>query len=112
MRLLKIPVDTYNSLLTILKLKHFAPLFDYFDYPTRKEMAMYVINNALDNETLVPSQEEVRVSITRITTSNMFRKYKWLPYVDSDENYYWGVIRPVDQDSSTFELRVRMMTSL
>eukprot|EP00795_Rhopilema_esculentum_P001572 gene1572-16023_t len=59
MRLLKIPVDAYNNVLTILKLKHFAPLFDYFDYPTRKEMAMYVINNALDNETLIPSQEEV-----------------------------------------------------
>ena len=59
MRLLRIPVDIYNNVLTILKLKHFAPLFDYFDYATRKEMAMYVINNALDNETFIPSQEEV-----------------------------------------------------
>ena len=59
MRLLKIPVDAYNNVLTILKLKHFAPLFSYFDYPTRKEMAMYVIHNALENETLIPSQEEV-----------------------------------------------------
>lgn len=59
MRLLKIPVDNYNNVLTILKLKHFAPLFDYFDFGTRKEMAMYVINNALDNDTFVPSQEEV-----------------------------------------------------
>jgi len=59
MRLLKIPVDAYNNVLTILKLKHFAPLFSYFDYATRKEMAMYVIHNALENETLIPSQEEV-----------------------------------------------------
>lgn len=59
MRLLKIPVDIYNNVLTILKLKHFAPLFDYFDYATRKEMAMYVINNALDNDTYIPSMEEV-----------------------------------------------------
>ena len=59
MRLLKIPVDNYNNVLTILKLKHFAPLFDYFDFGTRKEMAMYVINNALDNDTFIPSQEEV-----------------------------------------------------
>lgn len=59
MRLLKIPVDAYSNVLTILKLKHFAPLFSYFDYATRKEMAMYVIHNALDNETLIPSQEEV-----------------------------------------------------
>jgi len=59
MRLLKIPVDNYNNVLTILKLKHFAPLFDYFDFATRKEMAMYVINNALDSDTFIPSQEEV-----------------------------------------------------
>ncbi|XP_065675413.1 vacuolar protein sorting-associated protein 35 isoform X2 [Hydra vulgaris] len=59
MRLLKIPVDAYNNVLTILKLKHFAPLFGYFHYATRKEMAMYVINNALDNETYIPSMEEV-----------------------------------------------------
>ena len=59
MRLLKIPVDNYNNVLTILKLKHFAPLFDYFDFATRKEMAMYVITNALENDTFIPSQEEV-----------------------------------------------------
>lgn len=59
MRLLKIPVDNYNNVLTILKLKHFAPLFDYFDFSTRKEMAMYVITNALDTDTYIPSQEEV-----------------------------------------------------
>ena len=59
MRLLKIPVDTYNNVLTILKLKHFAPLFDYFDYATRKEMAVYVINNALDCDTYIPSMEDV-----------------------------------------------------
>ena len=67
MRLLKIPVDTYNNVLTILKLKHFAPLFDYFDYATRKEMAMYVINNALDNETLIPSQDEVSFEVMFVT---------------------------------------------
>jgi len=59
MRLLKIPVDNYNNVLTILKLKHFAPLFDYFDFGTRKGMAMYVITNALENDTFIPSQEEV-----------------------------------------------------
>lgn len=67
MRLLKIPVDTYNNVLTILKLTHFAPLFHYFDYGTRKEMAVYVINNALDNETFIPSMEEAD-SILQLAT--------------------------------------------
>ncbi|ELU14760.1 hypothetical protein CAPTEDRAFT_161426 [Capitella teleta] len=59
MRLMKIPVDNYNNLLTILKLEHFGPLFEYFDYQARKMMSMYLISNALENMTTIPSQEEV-----------------------------------------------------
>jgi vacuolar protein sorting-associated protein 35 len=58
-RLLKIPVDSYNNVLNLLKLKHFAPLFDYFDYGARKDMATYVVTNAVENETVFPSQELV-----------------------------------------------------
>lgn len=59
MRLMKIPVDTYNNILTVLQLQHFGPMFEYFDYQSRKVMSCYIINNALDNETLIPSQEQV-----------------------------------------------------
>ena len=59
MRLMKIPVDNYNSLLTIQKLEHFGPLFEYFDYHARKMMSMYLVNNALDNDTTIPTQEQV-----------------------------------------------------
>lgn len=59
MRLMKIPVDTYNNVLTLLSLQHFGPLFDYFDYKGRKLMSCHIITNALENETLVPSQEHV-----------------------------------------------------
>lgn len=59
MRLMKIPVDTYNNLLTVLQLQHFGPMFEYFDYQSRKIMSCYIINNALENETLIPSQDQV-----------------------------------------------------
>ena len=59
MRLMKIPVDTYNNVLTLLALQHFGPLFDYFDYKGRKLMSCHIITNALENETLIPSQEHV-----------------------------------------------------
>ncbi|KAK7114883.1 vacuolar protein sorting-associated protein 35-like [Littorina saxatilis] len=59
MRLMKIPVDTYNNVLTLLALQHFGPLFDYFDYKGRKLMSCHIINNALENETLIPTQEHV-----------------------------------------------------
>ena len=58
-RLLKIPVDSYNDVLNLLKLKHFAPLFNYFDYSARKDMALYVVTNAVENETIIPSQDLV-----------------------------------------------------
>ena len=58
-RLLKIPVDSYNNVLNLLKLEHFAPLFNYFDYSARKDMALYVVTNAVENETIIPSQDLV-----------------------------------------------------
>ncbi|BFZ13558.1 hypothetical protein BsWGS_16597 [Bradybaena similaris] len=59
MRLMKIPVDTYNNILTVLELQHFGPLFEYFDYKGRQLMSSHIISNALDNETLIPAQENV-----------------------------------------------------
>ena len=62
-RLLKIPVDTYNNILTVLKLKHFHPLFEYFDYESRKSMSCYVLSNVLDYNTEIVSQDQVRIQI-------------------------------------------------
>lgn len=59
-RLLKIPVDTYNNLLMVLQLKHFPPLFEYFDFESRKSMSCYVLSNTLDCNTIMVSQEQVR----------------------------------------------------
>ena len=59
MRLMKIPVDSYNNILTVLQLQHFGPLFEYFDFQSRKTMSSYIIVNALDNETEIPTQEQV-----------------------------------------------------
>lgn len=59
MKLVKIPVDSYNDLLTILKLEHFAPLLEYFDYRSRKQISGFFINNSLENETLIKEQSQV-----------------------------------------------------
>lgn len=61
-RLLKIPVDTYNNILTVLQLKHFPPLFEYFDYESRKSMSCYVLSNTLDYNTTIVAQEQVSLS--------------------------------------------------
>jgi len=63
MRLMKLPIDNYNNVLTVLKLEHFAPLFEYFDYQARKTMSIYIVNNALDNETVISTPEQVRTVV-------------------------------------------------
>ncbi|XP_074645707.1 vacuolar protein sorting-associated protein 35-like [Tubulanus polymorphus] len=68
MKLMKIPVDSYNNVLTVLKLDHFGPLFEYFDYNGRKTMSCYLINNALENEVLIPSQEQVEAILNLVST--------------------------------------------
>lgn len=62
-KLLKIPLDNYNNLLTVLKLKHYAGLMQHLDYAGRKFLSIYILNNALDNETIVQSQEETEQAL-------------------------------------------------
>ncbi len=60
-KLMKIPVDNYNNVLMLLKLEHYGAMFEYFDYYARKNMSIYIVNNALENETIIPTQEQVRI---------------------------------------------------
>ncbi len=59
LKLMKIPVDNYNDVLMVLKLEHFGPMFEYFDYHARKTMSMYLVTNALECETKPTTQEQV-----------------------------------------------------
>ncbi|KAI4498657.1 hypothetical protein M0802_006363 [Mischocyttarus mexicanus] len=65
-RLMKIPVDNYKNILTVLKLEHYAPLLEYFDYEGRKLLAIYIITNILENETLIPTQEQVDAVLSMV----------------------------------------------
>lgn len=74
-RLLKIPVDTYNNILTVLQLKHFPPLFEYFDYESRKSMSCYVLSNTLDYNTTIVGQEQVGFYLSIKSTQCRQRKH-------------------------------------
>ncbi|XP_011923092.1 PREDICTED: vacuolar protein sorting-associated protein 35-like [Cercocebus atys] len=76
-RLLKIPVDTYNNILTVLKLKHFHPLFEYFDYESRKRMSCYVLSNVLDYNTEIVSQDQVREYLHAILGKQCYNFRLW-----------------------------------
>ncbi|KAJ8340134.1 hypothetical protein SKAU_G00347670 [Synaphobranchus kaupii] len=68
MRLLKIPVDSYNNILTILQLKHFHTLFQYFDYKSRKSMSCYMLSNTLDYGTEIVGQDQVETILNLVST--------------------------------------------
>ena len=63
-KLLKIPVDSYNDILTVLSLEHFIPLLNCYDYSGRKEMSAYLVNNVINNATLIPSPEKAETILT------------------------------------------------
>lgn len=58
-RLLRVCIDFYNSIITILELKYFAPLLQKFDYVSRKALSLYLVMNILENETLITTDEHV-----------------------------------------------------
>ena len=58
-KLLKIPINNFNDILTVLRLSHFAPLIQLFDFDGRKALAVFIAENVLENETLIPTSEQV-----------------------------------------------------
>ena len=47
LKLLKIPVQYYNNILTVLELKHFGNLMNFCDFTSRKSMSCFLVNNAM-----------------------------------------------------------------
>lgn len=66
LKLLKIPVDQYNNLLTVLKLQHYIALMQHLDYNGRKNLSIYILTNALENEILVPTEKQVEQALSLV----------------------------------------------
>ena len=48
----------------VLRLQHYIPLLNTYDFSGRKEMSKYLINNVIDNATLIPSPEKAETILT------------------------------------------------
>lgn len=59
MKLLKTPVDAYNSVIKLLALAEYSSVLAALDYRGRTQICAYLINNMLDNDTLVQEEEHV-----------------------------------------------------
>ncbi|KAK3509798.1 hypothetical protein QTP70_011167 [Hemibagrus guttatus] len=57
-----------QHILTVLQLKHFPPLFEYFDYESRKSMSCYVLSNTLEYNTTIVAQEQVDAILNLVST--------------------------------------------
>eukprot|EP01137_Pigoraptor_chileana_P025729 Opistho-2@95613 len=58
-KLLKIPIDTYNSAITLLRLENYGQLLATFGYSTRKSIAVHIVGNVLQNKTTINTPDEV-----------------------------------------------------
>lgn len=58
-RLVKIPVDSYNDILRVLQLEHYVALLEYLDYVPRKNVCCHIVQNVLENETVIMAPEQV-----------------------------------------------------
>lgn len=67
-KLLKIPISNYNDVLTVLSLPNFAPLLNMFDFEGRRAISVFIVENAVENETSVASAEHVDQILTLTAT--------------------------------------------
>lgn len=65
--MLKIPIDLYKDVLKLLKIKHYQSLYEHLDYLGRKSICHYLVNNALENETIISTCEDVDGLLQMIT---------------------------------------------
>ncbi|KAF7283955.1 vacuolar protein sorting 35 isoform X1 [Rhynchophorus ferrugineus] len=84
-KLLKIPLDTYNDILVVLKLKHYAGLMQHLDYNGRKSLSIYILNNALENEIIIPTPDETEQALTLLTTLVTEKNENMVGEIDMEE---------------------------
>ena len=66
-KLLKIPINNFNNILTVLQLTDFDPLLELFDFDGRKAMAVFIANDALETQTNLPTEEQVMLFAEKST---------------------------------------------
>jgi len=60
-KLLKIPINNFGNMLTVLQLSHFVPLITIYDFEGRKAMSCYIADDVVETETYIPSVEQVEI---------------------------------------------------
>lgn len=59
-------VDTYNDVITLLKLENLVNCLDMLDVKGRKTMSILIANNVIDNETKLSTVEQVETVLSKL----------------------------------------------
>ena len=115
-RLLRMPVSHYNSLITLLQLPHFAQVLQRLDYNGRKNIALHLVNNALDNETYLSTQEQVEAVLSMLAPLIADQPDQPLTVPDADDfaeeqNLMARIIHLLTAEETDLDQRYRMLTS-
>ncbi len=58
-RLMKVPIDSYDDALAILQLTHYPRLLETFDFNGRKILASYLVQSIVDHEACITTADDV-----------------------------------------------------
>uniref|UniRef100_F1KWT9 Vacuolar protein sorting-associated protein 35 n=1 Tax=Ascaris suum TaxID=6253 RepID=F1KWT9_ASCSU len=59
LKFLRIPVDQYNDVIRLLQLNDYGSVIDLLDYRGKTQAASYLLQNMIENDTVLPSLEAV-----------------------------------------------------
>lgn len=86
-KMLKIPIDFHKNVLILLKIKHYSTLFDHLDFAGRKSLCQYILNNALENETIISTPDEVEGLLQLLSPVITDSNDKPLDYEEDNEDF-------------------------
>ena len=96
---MKVPVDSYEDTLTILRLQNFSRVFDLFDFSGRKSIALFIAQTIVDKEAYIPSADEVIASefptgscVSRILLPRLFTSRFTSGEPGNEARRWWGLV--------------------
>lgn len=67
-QLLQIPLDVFKNVLVVLKLSNYQPLISCLSYNNRKKVSLDIVNNTINNSTIIEEPEAVNNLLETIQT--------------------------------------------
>lgn len=110
------PVSHYNSLIMLLQLPHFGQVLQRLDFNGRKNLALHLVTNALDNETYLSTQEQVEAVLVMLAPLIADQTDQPLSLPDSDDfaeeqNLMARMIHLLTAQDTDLDQQYRMLTA-